>query len=57
MWANMLVASTIGTVVPLVFKKIGVDPAVASAPFITMTVDLTGLSIYFTLVVTLMKLV
>lgn len=57
MWANMLVASTIGTVVPLVFKKVGVDPAVASAPFITMTVDLTGLSIYFTLVVTLMKLV
>lgn len=55
MWANMLAASTIGTVVPLVFKKIGVDPAVASAPFITMTVDITGLSIYFTLVITLLK--
>lgn len=55
MWANMLTASTIGTVVPLVFKKIGVDPAVASAPFITMTIDLTGLSIYFTLVVLLIK--
>ncbi|MBI9015303.1 MAG: magnesium transporter [Clostridiales bacterium] len=55
MWANMFVASTIGTVVPLIFKKIGVDPAVASAPFITMTIDLTGLTIYFTLVVTLMK--
>lgn len=55
MWANMLVASTIGTVVPLIFRKIGVDPAVASAPFITMTVDITGLTIYFTLVVTLMK--
>jgi len=56
MWANMFVASTIGTLVPIIFKKIGVDPAVASAPFITMTVDLTGLSIYFTLVVTLMSL-
>lgn len=55
MWANMLTASTIGTVVPLVFKKIGVDPAVASAPFITMTIDITGLSIYFALVVTLMQ--
>lgn len=54
MWANMFVASTIGTVVPLIFKKIGVDPAVASAPFITMTIDLTGLSIYFALIVTLM---
>lgn len=55
MWANMLTASTIGTVVPLIFKKIGVDPAVASAPFITMTVDITGLSIYFTLVIILME--
>lgn len=55
MWANMFVASTIGTVVPLIFKKVGVDPAVASAPFITMTVDITGLTIYFTLVVTLLS--
>lgn len=55
MWANMLTASTIGTIVPLVFRKIGVDPAIASAPFITMTVDITGLTIYFSLVVFLMK--
>lgn len=55
MWANMLTASTIGTIVPLVFKRIGVDPAIASAPFITMTVDITGLTIYFTLVVFLMQ--
>lgn len=49
MWANMFTATFIGTLVPLVFKKIGVDPAVASAPFITTTVDITGLTIYFTL--------
>ncbi|SHJ79449.1 magnesium transporter [Paramaledivibacter caminithermalis] len=49
MWANMITAATIGTLVPLIFKKIGVDPAVASAPFITTTIDITGLSIYFTL--------
>ncbi|MCA0384051.1 MAG: magnesium transporter [Firmicutes bacterium] len=49
MWVNMTTAATIGTVVPLVFKKIGIDPAVASAPFITTTIDLTGLTIYFTL--------
>jgi len=55
MWANILAASTIGTVVPLIFKKVGVDPAVASAPFITMTVDITGLTIYFSLVITLMN--
>lgn len=49
MWANMTTAATIGTIVPLFFKKIGIDPAVASAPFITTTIDLTGLSIYFSL--------
>ncbi len=49
MWANMITAATIGTLVPLIFRKIGVDPAVASAPFITTTIDITGLSIYFTL--------
>ncbi len=49
MWANMITAATIGTFVPLIFKRIGVDPAIASAPFITTTIDITGLSIYFTL--------
>ncbi|MDK2868373.1 MAG: magnesium transporter [Clostridiales bacterium] len=49
MCANMVTAATIGTIVPLIFKRIGIDPAVASAPFITTTIDLTGLSIYFTL--------
>lgn len=49
MWANMITAATIGTLVPMIFKRIGVDPAVASAPFITTTIDITGLSIYFTL--------
>ncbi|MBN2898634.1 MAG: magnesium transporter [Clostridia bacterium] len=49
MWANMVTAATIGTLVPLTFKRIGIDPAVASAPFITTTIDITGLSIYFTL--------
>ncbi|MCK8058111.1 MULTISPECIES: magnesium transporter [unclassified Fusibacter] len=54
MWANILTAATIGTLVPLIFKRIGVDPAVASAPFITTTIDITGLSIYFTLATLMM---
>lgn len=49
MMANITTAATIGTIVPLVFKKIGIDPAVASAPFITTTIDLIGLTIYFSL--------
>jgi len=55
MAANILSAAAIGTLVPLLFKKIGVDPAVASAPFISTTIDITGLSIYFTLTTLLIK--
>lgn len=55
MWANMITAATIGTLVPLIFKKVGVDPAVASAPFISTTIDITGISIYFTLTTILMS--
>lgn len=54
MFANIVTAATIGTLVPLTFKKIGVDPAVASAPFISTTIDITGLSIYFSLATYLM---
>jgi magnesium transporter len=54
MWMNILTAASIGTIVPLVFKRVGVDPAVASAPFITTTIDITGLTIYFTLATMLM---
>lgn len=49
MFSNILTAAAIGTLVPMVFKKLGVDPAVASAPFISTTVDITGLTIYFSL--------
>lgn len=55
MFANIVTAATIGTLVPLSFKKLGIDPAVASAPFISTTIDITGLSIYFTLATYLMQ--
>ncbi|MGH2585790.1 MAG: magnesium transporter, partial [Dehalococcoidia bacterium] len=40
-------AATVGAVLPLVLRKLRVDPAVVSAPFITTLVDGTGLIIYF----------
>ena len=48
-WAN-----TIGALVPLMAKKLGIDPAVISAPFITTLVDATGLVIYFTIAIALL---
>jgi magnesium transporter len=40
-------AATLGSVLPLGAKRLGIDPAVMSAPFITTFVDATGLIIYF----------
>lgn len=45
--ANITIGATLGTLVPLLFKQLGKDPAIASGPFITTAVDITGLSIYF----------
>lgn len=40
-------AATIGGAMPLIAKKVGIDPAVVSAPLVTTLVDATGLLIYF----------
>lgn len=40
-------AATAGALMPMLAKRIGIDPAVVSAPFITTTVDASGLVIYF----------
>jgi magnesium transporter len=40
-------ATTAGAVIPMIAKRVGVDPAVVSAPFITTLVDATGLVVYF----------
>lgn len=40
-------ASLVGAILPLLLKRLRIDPAVVSAPFITTLVDGTGLLIYF----------
>lgn len=40
-------AATVGSVLPLAAKRLNIDPAVMSAPFITTFVDATGLIIFF----------
>ena len=36
-----------GSMLPIVLKRLGADPAVSSAPFVATLVDVTGLVIYF----------
>lgn len=49
MVAAIIVANLAGSLIPILMDKIGVDPAVASGPFISTLSDLTSVMIYFTI--------
>lgn len=44
-----------GSMLPFIMSKLGLDPAVTSAPFVATLVDVTGIIIYFSLAVLLLK--
>jgi magnesium transporter len=50
----VLWGSLAGSMLPLLLKKLGADPATSSAPFVATLVDVTGLIIYFTIAVLFM---
>ncbi|MGV3604032.1 MAG: magnesium transporter [Dyadobacter fermentans] len=52
----VFLASFMGTLTPIVLEKIGINPAVASGPFITTANDLIGYGVYFGLAHLLLKL-
>jgi magnesium transporter len=43
----IIIASVIGTFVPIILDKKGIDPALATGPFITTSNDILGILIYF----------
>ena len=45
----IVIASLIGTFVPIILDKLGIDPAMATGPFITTSNDIFGILIYFTI--------
>ncbi len=42
-FTSILIAAMLGTVLPLIFSRIGADPAVASGPFVTTSIDVVGI--------------
>lgn len=44
-----------GSMLPLVLRRCGFDPAVSSAPFVATLVDVTGLIIYFSIAIALLS--
>lgn len=47
MFLTILIASSIGIIIPKFFDSIGIDPAISSSPFITTLADILGLFVYF----------
>jgi len=43
----VMFGSLAGSMLPFVLRRLGFDPASASAPFVATLVDVTGLVIYF----------
>ena len=53
---TLLIAKTVGSVLPMLAQKIGLDPAVMASPFITTIVDALSLIIYFNVAMNLLGL-
>jgi magnesium transporter len=50
MWGTL-----IGSLLPLVLRRLGFDPATSSAPFVATLVDVTGLVIYFSVALVVLR--
>jgi magnesium transporter len=45
----VMYGTLVGAMLPIVLRRIGLDPAVSSAPFVATLVDVSGIVIYFTI--------
>ena len=51
----VLWGSLSGSMLPFVLRRVGADPATSSAPFVATLVDVTGLIIYFSIALLIMR--
>lgn len=51
----VLFGNLLGSMMPFLLTKLGLDPAVTSAPFVSTLSDVTGILIYFSIAVALLK--
>ena len=46
-FCSMLIATAVGTFIPLVLRKLDIDPAIATGPIVTTSIDILGVLLYF----------
>lgn len=54
-FCSMSFAALMGSLVPMIFRKIHIDPAVASGPFISTSIDVMGVFFYLSIATTLLS--
>ncbi|MEE9496134.1 MAG: magnesium transporter [Desulfobacterales bacterium] len=54
--SSMSIAALIGSLVPMAFARINIDPAVATGPFVTTAIDIISVSFYFMIATALLGL-
>jgi magnesium transporter len=54
--AVVIVGTMVGAALPLIFTRIGVDPAIASSPFVSSLVDVAGIAVYLFVAIRLLDL-
>lgn len=54
--ASMSIAATVGTTMPIILQRLGVDPAIATGPFVTTSIDVLGVLTYFAIAQTVLAL-
>jgi magnesium transporter len=53
---SMTVAALVGSLVPMLFARVNIDPAVATGPFVTTSIDIISVFFYFQIATTLLAL-
>jgi magnesium transporter len=52
--SSMAIAALVGSIVPMGFARINIDPAVATGPFVTTAIDIVSVYFYFQIATTLL---
>lgn len=55
-FAQMVIAALLGSLLPMLFERFRVDPAVATGPLVTTSMDLLGIVIYFNIAFQLLEM-
>ncbi|MFQ6604745.1 MAG: magnesium transporter [Fidelibacterota bacterium] len=54
---TMLISTLMGTIMPIFLRKLDVDPAIATGPFVTTSIDILGVSLYFLIAAILLPMI